>query len=327
MKHRILGKSDIRVSALGLGCMGMSGGIYGKPDEAASLKTLHRAFELGINFFDTADMYGAGHNESFVGAFLKPLRNEVIISTKCGIVFEGDGIARNGSKAYIKQACEASLKRLGIEAIDLYFLHRMDPLVAIEDSMEAMRELLAEGKIRSVGVSEVEADIIKRAHTIVPITAVQSEYSILFRKAAEAVLPTCRDLGIAFVPFSPIGRGFLTGVIQSTDWMASDDFRRSLPFLQEGNITHNFELVQALSSIAKQQNRTPAQIALAWLLAQDPQIIPIPGTTRMEHLEENIQAVDIELSSHEIAQLGAVCHEAAVKGGRFPDALQGWFVK
>lgn len=327
MKHRILGKSHISVSALGLGCMVMSDAIYGKPDLAASAQTLHRAFELGINFFDTADLYGSGANEIFVGKFLRPLRERVIISTKCGLFFEGEGLGRNSSKAYIKQACEASLQRLGIDVIDIYFLHRMDAVTPIEESMEAMQELLAEGKIRSVGLSEVPADIIRRANAVVPITAVQSEYSIIFRKAAEGVLPTCQELDIAFVPFSPVGRGFLAGAVHSIEGMQASDFRRHLPFLQEGNIAHNLELLESIKRIAHSKGCTLVQIALAWLLAQGPQIIPIPGTTHVKHLEENVGAVDIALSADELAQLDAAYEQMGVRSGRYPEAMVGFFVE
>jgi len=326
MKHRILGKSGIQVSALGLGCMGMSTGLYSQPNEAQAIKTLHSAYEFGINFFDTADMYGNGHNEEFIGKVLKPFRDKIIIATKCGIVCEANGISRNGSKKYIKQACEKSLKRLGMPVIDIYYLHRLDPHTLIEESMEAMSELHHEGKIRSVGLSEVDADIIKRANAIFPVTAVQSEYSIIFRKAAESVLPLCKKLDIAFVPFSPISRGFLSGTIRSMQQLEPGDFRRGLPYIQDKHITHNLELVSRITKIAKQQQRTPAQVSLAWLLAQDPQIIPIPGTTKVEHLQENVAAVDIELSASELNELNDACRQISVQGKRFPQELEGWFV-
>jgi len=328
LQQRILGKSGIKVSALGLGCMGMSPGsyLYGRPDESDSIKTIHKAFELGVNLFDTADMYGMGHNEMLLGKVLKPFRNQVTISTKCGLVYSADGISRNGKKAYIKKACEASLARLETDFIDLYYLHRLDPETPIEESMEAMSELHQAGKIRAVGLSEVDSKMIEKANIVFPIAAVQSEYSIIVRKAAESVLPTCKKLGIAFMPYSPIGRGFLSGKIQSIQEFESDDFRRGLPYLQDENILYNLELVNTIGKIAKKTDRTSAQVSLAWLLAQDPHIIPISGTTKVKHIQENVQAVELELSMAEIAELNIACAQHPLKGERFPQGMEEWFV-
>ncbi len=327
MKYRVLGKSGIKVSALGIGCMGMSPGMYGEVNVEQSKKTLLRAFECGINFFDTADVYGVGHNEELIGKILKPLRDQIIIATKCGVVADTNGLSRNGSKKHIKQACESSLKRLDISKIDVYYLHRVDPLIPVEESMQAMSELYHEGKIISVGLSEVDADIIKRANAIFPVTAVQSEYSILFREAAEQVLPICSALNIAFVPHSPVGRGFLSGIIKSIEQLDPNDYRRGLTYFHDDNITNNLQLVHSLARISKRHQMTPIQIALAWLLAQDNQIIPIPGTTKINHLLENIESVDVSLGELELEELNVASQQNLVKGTRYIEALKGWFVE
>lgn len=273
-------------------------------------------------------MYNSGESEIFLGQVLRPIRNNVIIASKCGFVFDETAQSQpvNSSKAYVKKSCEASLKRLNTEKIDVYYLHRMDPSVPIEETMEAMAELYQEGKIRSVGLSEVSADIIKRADKVFPVTAVQSEYSILVRKVAEAVLPTCKELNIAFVPFSPLGRGFLSGNITSINSLAKDDWRKSLPYLQDENITHNLKLLKKIEVIAQHKQKTSIQIALAWLLAQDPLIIPIPGASKIKHLLENVAAVDIHLSAEELAEINMLCDEVDFKGERFPPGLENFFM-
>lgn len=327
MEQRCLGKSGIKVSAIGLGCMSMSE-FYGPTHETEAIETLQAAYELGINFFDTADMYGKGENEKLLAKVLKPIRDQVIIGTKCGLVRDNESSREiNSSKNYIKKCCEASLKRLGIEYIDVYYLHRKNPNTAIEESMEAMAELHQEGKILSVGLCEVHPDIIRRADKIFPVSVLQSEYSILFRQPAETVLATCKELNIAFVPFSPLGRGFLSGDIQSIQQLDASDWRQHLPFMQDENIKHNLQLVKIIAEVAEAKQKTPAQIALAWLLAQDPQIIPIPGTTKRRHLEENCAAIDIELNQNELSLLDEAHNKISVKGERYPIELISMFLK
>jgi aryl-alcohol dehydrogenase-like predicted oxidoreductase len=323
MQQRRLGKSEIMVSALGLGCMGMSE-FYGQTDDQESINTLRSAFDLGINFYDTADMYGRGHNEELVGKAIKPFRNQVVLATKCGIVRDGEGMGGrglNGSAAYIKQSCEASLKRLGVEAIDLYYLHRVDPNTPIEESMQGMAELLKSGKIKAVGLSEADAKTIQTANKVVPITAVQTEYSIITRAAAEAILPTCKALDIAFVPYSPLGRGLLTGAITTAGQLDKDDFRRHLPQFQADNLVHNLQIVEEIKAMAAEKAASATQIALAWLLAQHNEIIPIPGSRRLKNLTENIQATEIDLSTADLARLNQAIANKPAKGERLPAEL------
>lgn len=326
MKYRQLGKKGPKVSAIGLGCMPMSGGHYGEGDEKMGLQVLQEAYERGVTFFDTADMYNKGENEKLVGKGIKPFRDKIILATKCALEHIPDGIKINNDPKYIKSSCEGSLKRLGIDKIDLYYLHRYTPEVPIEDSMGAMLQLINEGKINFVGLSEVSPEIIQRAYKILgdKLIAIQSEYSIMNREDAELVLPTCRKLGIAFVPFSPLGRGLLTGKIKDTatiEAAGKDDFRGSLPQFQKDTLQKNLKLAQAIESFAKQKKAAPSQIALAWLLAQGEDIIPIPGTKRLEYLKQNIEAVNIELTPQDLKELQSIINENPIEGGRYPESM------
>lgn len=326
MKYRQLGKKGPKVSAIGLGCMPMSGGHYGPGDEKSGLKVIQEAFESGINFFDTADMYSKGENEKLVGKGIKSFRNQIILATKCGLEYIPEGLRINNSPAYIKSVCHGSLKRLGVDKIDLYYLHRQNPDVPIEDSMAVMLELIEEGKVAYIGLSEVSPETIQRAHAVLgdKLIAVQSEYSIMNREDAELVLPACRKLGIAFVPFSPLARGLLSGkitdrkaIVEATEF----DFRSTLPQFREEALQQNLSLVEALHKFAKQKKATTTQIGLAWLLAQGEDIIPIPGTKRSEYLKENIAAVDLILTPDDLKELQAIIKEHPVKGKRIPEAM------
>ncbi|MBY0378598.1 MAG: aldo/keto reductase [Gammaproteobacteria bacterium] len=303
MKQRILDQATgLKVSALGLGCMGMSE-WYGPTDDQQSSNSIKAAYEMGINFFDTADMYGKGHNEILLGKAVQSFRDKVVIATKVGITRDREGpdtMGVDGSAAYIKQACEASLKRLNTDYIDLFYLHRMDAQVPIEESMQAMKDLIEAGKIKFVGLCEVDAETLRRAHKVVPITAVQTEYSIGTRKAGEEILAVCKELGIAFVPYSPMGRGLFSGKYRDTNALAKDDFRNMLPQFEQNNLEANLKFVAVLEAMANEKGHTAAQIALAWVLAQDDNIIPIPGTRRIKHLQENIAAADIILSTDDL---------------------------
>ncbi|PDT08088.1 aldo/keto reductase [Rhizobium sp. M1] len=324
MKTRKLG-NDLTVSAVGLGCMGMSF-AYGASDEAESIRTLNRAVDLGVTFFDTAEVYGPFTNEVLLGKALKPFRDRVVIATKFGFKIDTSkagaaAIAGVDSRPeHIRAVAEASLKRLGIETIDLLYQHRVDPNVLIEETVGVMAELVREGKVRALGLSEAGSATIRRAHAVHPIAALQSEYSLWTRDPEEDVLATCRELGIGFVPYSPLGRGFLTGAIRKADDLAADDFRRQVPRFQAENFDANVALVAALEELAAEKGVTAAQLALAWVLSQGDDIVPIPGARKLHHLEQNAAAADITLSAAELQRLGEAIPAAQVAGKRYSDA-------
>ena len=323
MKTRQLGRDGPRVSAIGLGCMGISQS-YGRPDEIEGLATIHRALDLGINFLDTADVYGPGTNEELVGRAIRGRRDEVFLATKCGLVAgtseRPPGV--DGSPDHIRAACEASLRRLGVRTIDLYYLHRVDPRTPVEESVRAMAGLVAEGKVRYLGLSEVSARTLRRAHAVHPITAVQSEYSLWTRDPETGVLPACRELGVGFVPFSPLGRGFLSGKVRTLHGLPEDDFRRDLPRFQDQNLERNLRLVDRLAEVAAGKGVTSAQLALAWVLARGEDIVPIPGTKRRTYLEENAAAVEVSLSASDLARIDSVLPQGSVAGDRYaPDRM------
>lgn len=319
MKRRMLGRSGLQVSAMGLGCMGMSQS-YGTPDDAESRATLLRALEIGITLLDTADAYGGGENETLVGSMIRDRRNDVVLATKFGILRDATGVPRgvDGSPAYAKRACDASLQRLGVDVIDLYYLHRVDANVPIEDSVGAMSELVQAGKVRHLGLSEASVDSLRRASKVHPITALQSEYSLWNREPELDVIPVCRELGIGFVPFSPLGRGFLSGTVTATDNLPADDFRRILPRFKGEAFEQNLALVRALETLAEQRRCATSQLALAWILAKGDDIVPIPGTKRRTYLESNAAAADIVLSQDEVAALDAAFPVGAAAGARYP---------
>ncbi len=320
MQKRELGKSGIWVSEIGLGCMGMSE-FYGPSEDDASLAVLQRASELGVTLFDTADTYGLGHNEILLGAFLKG-RRDVAVATKFGIVREPGKYERriDNSPDYIAKACDASLKRLGIETIDLYYAHRIDPAQPIEETVGAMARLAEAGKVRALGLSEVSPATLRRAHAVHPIAAVQSEYSLWTRDVEAGVLPVCRELGIGLVAYSPLGRGMLTGTITSETQFAGNDFRRNAPRFQGENLDANVRLTEVLRELALDKGCTPGQLALAWLLHQGPEIVPIPGTRRIKYLEENTAAAAIELSAGDLKRIGAALPAGFAAGDRYPAA-------
>jgi aryl-alcohol dehydrogenase-like predicted oxidoreductase len=318
MKLRKLGTQGLTVSELGLGCMGMSV-AYGAADEAESLATIHRALDLGVTFLDTAEMYGVGANEQLVGQAIASRREQVVLATKFGIQYDSasQSLIVNGSPERVQQSCDGSLQRLGVDYIDLYYLHRVDPNVPIEETVGAMAELVQQGKVRYLGLSEAAATTIRRAHATHPISALQSEYSLWSREVEDEILPTIRELKIGFVPYSPMGRGFLAGKINSPDDFAADDFRRTQPRFQGENFYKNLQLVEQVKEIATQKQVTPGQLALAWVLAQGDDIVPIPGTKRRVYLEENVAAVDIQLTSEELAQIDAVIPKNIAAGDRY----------
>jgi aryl-alcohol dehydrogenase-like predicted oxidoreductase len=323
MRFRSLGKSGIKVSAIGLGCAGMSGS-YDITDDQESTATIRRAIELGINLFDTSDAYGNGHNEALLGRAIKGGRNSLVLCTKFGNIRDDKGqpTGIDGRPEYVPVACEASLKRLGVEVIDLY-LHRVDPKIPIEDTVGAMARLIEQGKVRYIGLSEAGAQTLRRAHAVYPITALQTEYSLWMRDAEAEWLPTCRELGITYVAYAPLGRGFLSGKIRGSDSLVPGDRRHDHPRFQGENLSRNLELLKPLEAIAAAKGSTPAQIALAWVLARGEDIVPIPGTKRRAYLEENIRAIDIKLDAAELAKLNLAFVLGGTAGARYPARQMG----
>jgi aryl-alcohol dehydrogenase-like predicted oxidoreductase len=318
VQKRTLGKSSLAVSAVGLGCMSMSN-VYGKGDDTESIAVVHRALDLGVNFFDSSDMYGWGQNEELLGRALRGRRDEVVLATKFGNLRRSDGTAGvNGRPEYVPQACDASLKRLGVSTIDLYFQHRVDPSVPIEDTVGAMSRLVEAGKVRYLGLSEAAPATVRRAHAVHPITALQSEFSLLYRVEAEETLPTLRELGISFVAYSPLGRSLLTARTRTAGEIPADDRRRDHPRFQEENLKKNLDLLQPLLEMAKKKGCTPGQLALAWLLARGHDIVPIPGTKRKDRLEENVAAVDVALTPEDVTALQEAVPAGAASGSRYP---------
>src|SRR5688572_1838639 len=321
---RTLGTQGLAVSAIGLGCMGMSFSYGPAGDRQAMIALLRAAVERGVTFFDTAQVYGPFTNEELVGEALAPFREQVVIATKFGFAFDADGetAGLNSRPEYIRRMTESSLERLRVEAIDLYYQHRVDPNVPIEEVAGAVKDLIAEGKVKHFGLSEAGVETIRRAHAVQPVTAVQSEYSLWWRKPEEEVLPTCEELGIGFVPFSPLGRGFLTGKIDEHTTFDSSDFRNIVPRFTPEARKANQALVELLRTIAERKNATPAQLALAWILAQKSWIVPIPGTTKLHRLEENIGAVNVELTPHDLREIDNAASKITVQGARYPEEME-----
>ncbi|MGO9546400.1 MAG: aldo/keto reductase [Rhodomicrobium sp.] len=320
MEMRNLGDRGLEVSELGLGCMGMSFAYSGR-DDAESTATIRRALELGVNFLDTAEIYGPFDNEILVGKAIAGKRESAVIATKFGFKIGAGHPGTDSSPEHVREVCEASLKRLGTDYIDLFYQHRVDPAVPIEDTVGAMASLVKEGKVRYLGLSEASAGTLRRAHAVHPITALQSEYSLWERGIEEEILPTCRELGIGFVPYSPLGRGFLTGAAKRAEDYPADDFRRGQPRFQGENFDRNMKIVEAVKAVASEKGATPAQIALAWLLVQGPDIVPIPGTKRRAHLEENAAATEIMLWPEDLEALEAAAPLGAAAGARYPESM------
>jgi aryl-alcohol dehydrogenase-like predicted oxidoreductase len=321
MQMRKLGKSSLNASSIGLGLMSMSG-TYGKSDDQECIGVIHRALDLGINHLDSSDMYGWGQNEELLGRAIKGKRDRVLVATKFGQVRSPDGKGNlvDGRPAYVAEACDASLKRLGVDVIDLYYQHRVDPKVPIEDTVGGMSRLIERGKIRYLGLCEAAPETIRRAQAVHPISAVQSEYSLLYRQPAEDTVAACRELGISFVAYSPIGRGLLSARIKQAGDIPEDDRRRQHPRFQDGNLEHNLGLVRRIEEIAREKGATPSQLALAWLLAQGEDILPIPGTKHRSYLEENVEALSISLSKDDLARIDEAMPPGAAAGSRYPEA-------
>jgi aryl-alcohol dehydrogenase-like predicted oxidoreductase len=326
MAIRPLGSQGLEAAQLGLGCMGMSE-FYGAADDAESIRVLHRALEIGVNFWDTADMYGPFKNEILVGKALKGIRDRVVLATKFGVIRDPNDPTKRGfcgKPEYVQSSCEGSLQRLDTDIIDLYYLHRVDPATPIEETVEAMGKLVKQGKVRTIGLSEVSPKTLRKAHAVFPITAVQTEYSLWSRDPEDEMLDTCKELGVAFVAYSPLGRGFLGGQIRRFEDLEPDDYRRLSPRYQGENFNKNLELVKKVEEIATQKGCTPSQLALAWVLAQGEHVFPIPGTKRIKYLEENVGAVNVNLSKEDLAEIDAVFPKGTVSGLRYPEQMMAW---